>query len=109
MTVWGPGIRTPTPVGKIQARVLAVRGPRSRDRLLLQHNLNPLVISDPALLAADAFPIAALAAKYNVGVARREVCFVIHGVDRAIFKGLCPECMRDHLVDNYKRDVEQIF
>ena len=90
MIVWGPGIISPTPVGRIYARVLAVRGPRSRDRLLLQHNVNPLVISDPALLAANAFPIAVLAAKYNVSVARREMCFVILALTARSSRGSVP-------------------
>ena len=80
--------------------VLAVRGPRTRDRLLLQHGINPLVLGDPALLAPQLFPLSSLLAAAAAPEPSREVCFVIHAVDRPQMQQLCPLCMQ-YLVNNY--------
>ena len=100
--IWGAGLIGPVCTDGLQRgdRVLAVRGPRSRDRLLLQHGINPLVLGDPALLAPELFPLSSLLAAPATPVPSREVCFVIHSVDRSHMLQLCPLCMQ-HLVNNY--------
>ena len=100
--IWGAGLIGPVCTDGLQRgdRVLAVRGPRSRDRLLLQHGINPLVLGDPALLAPELFPLSSLLAAPATPVPSREVCFVLHSVDRSHMLQLCPLCMQ-HSVNNY--------
>ena len=59
IVLWGVGLIHDAPVGKVAAgvEIPGVRGPRSRDLLLLYKSLNPLPISDPALIAADVYPL----------------------------------------------------
>ena len=103
--IWGPGLIGPHCTDRLIRgdKVLAVRGPRTRDRLLLQHGINPLVLGDPALLAPRIFPVHSLLAAARAPAApvpSREVCFVIHWVDQSSMMQLCPLCMQ-HLVKNY--------
>jgi len=95
---WGPGLMFSDKPVKIDNShtVLAVRGPRTRDILLRQHGLNPLVLGDPALLSRD-FD---LQSPHNNDDTKKDVCFVIHIVDRQYVKELCPFCV-ERLVNNY--------
>ena len=102
MMQWGTGIIKNMKVAKLNqnSTILAVRGPRSRDLLLSQQGLNPMVIGDPALIAGN-----------MVGhtVSRTEsICFVIHGVDRKYASEKCPFCM-DRLVNNYDPNPRRIL
>lgn len=104
LVAWGTGIiKNEIKVAKLapSSKVVAVRGPKTRNLLLAQHGLNPMVISDPALIARD-FGIVSKSAA-NTQRRRRPVCFVIHGVDREYATKKCPFCM-DRLVNNYNRD-----
>uniref|UniRef100_A0A7S2XNG5 Polysaccharide pyruvyl transferase domain-containing protein n=1 Tax=Attheya septentrionalis TaxID=420275 RepID=A0A7S2XNG5_9STRA len=102
---WGVGLIRDggPPLAKGDSKVLCVRGPRTRDWLLLTHGLNPLVISDPATTASDIFPIQVL--KNNSAIVEKEVCFVIHAVDRKEAFAQCPLCEK-FLVNNYGRDIK---
>lgn len=96
LITWGTGIIKNMTVSKrmSSSTILAVRGPRTRDLLLEQQGLNPMVISDPALIARD----------MNIPIPKtKELCFVIHAVDREYTKTKCPFCM-SHLVNNYNRN-----
>lgn len=100
---WGTGIIKNMKVAKLAptSEILAVRGPKTRDLLLQQQGLNPMIISDPALIARD-FDIVA------TKKATRPLCFVIHGVDRKYASEKCPYCM-DRLVNNYNRNPHIIL
>lgn len=108
IVLWGVGLinNGELGVGKVAAgvEVSAVRGPRSRDIILLYKSLNPLPISDPALIAADVYPLDNLIQQQQ----QREVCFIIHGVDRKYAFEVCPLC-KEHLVDNYDKNMTQMF
>ena len=103
---WGTGIISDMkvkPLSQKNSSILAVRGPRTRDLLLEQHGLNPLVIRDPALLAGDIYSNIVATTPKTISV-----CFVIHGVDLASAKQRCPFCVHRR-VNNYNRNVTQIF
>jgi len=104
VVLWGVGLISDAEFGGVAARleIPGVRGPRSRDLLLLYRSLNPLPISDPALIAADVYPLD------NLMQQQREVCFIIHGVDRADAFKVCPLC-KEHLVNNYDRNMTNLF
>ena len=107
LVTWGPGIIKDMKVSKLAdaSRVLAVRGPRTRDLLLAQHGLNPMVIGDPALIARDIMKNE-LASIDNRK--KNQVCFVIHGIDRKYASEYCPFCM-DRMVNNYNRNPRIIL
>ena len=108
--LWGVGIIDPNLFGQPGpgVTVSAVRGPRTRDIFILKHNLNPLVISDPALITRDVFPEDVLMVDNIRHSARREVCFWIHEVDRSDVIDKCPLCTK-YLVDHLERDFSLIF
>jgi len=103
---WGTGLikdMDVAPLSKEKSVMHSVRGPRTRDLLLKQHGLNPLVIGDPALMAGEIFSEILAKSTKSIGV-----CFVIHNVDVAVVKDLCPFCM-ERRVNNYNRNVTQVF
>ena len=108
LVIWGIGLIMPVgpKLGEGDHKVLGVRGPRTRDWLLMKHGLNPLVLSDPAITASDIFPVEVLknSTEYEV----QEVCFVIHSVDRESVFSQCPLCEK-HLVNNYAKDIKAFF
>mmetsp|Transcript_32871 Transcript_32871/g.37402 ORF Transcript_32871/g.37402 Transcript_32871/m.37402 type:complete len:947 (-) Transcript_32871:161-3001(-) len=108
IVLWGVGLINDVElgVGKVAAgvEIPSVRGPRTRDIILLYKSLNPLPISDPALIAADVYPLDNLMQQQQ----QREVCFIIHGVDRAYAFEVCPLC-KEHLVNNYNKNMTQMF
>jgi pyruvyltransferase len=85
---WGTGAMTSVCLSEkeaFQGTILAVRGPRTRDQVLLLSGVNPTVISDPGLLAGEIFPrhppaLLALKDRY------REVCVIVHGIDLPRFR-----------------------
>jgi pyruvyltransferase len=107
LVTWGPGIIKDMKVSKPAegAQIIAVRGPRTRDLLLAQHGLNPMVIGDPALIAGDILKTNELIAANGT---KKQVCFVIHSVDRKYASEYCPFCM-ERLVNNYNRNPRLIL
>jgi len=106
MVHWGTGIIMNMKVGKLDgsSNVLAVRGPRTRDLLLAQQGLNPMVIGDPALIAGDIIA----SARNDQSCPMMDVCFVIHGVDSKRASKNCPFCIK-RLVNNYDRSPRRIL
>jgi len=102
MIHWGVGFISASCKIKYQnppnSTLLAVRGPRTRDLILAQLGYNPMVISDPALLAHDMMPHDAK----TQNATTLPLCFVIHGVVCKYASEKCPFCM-DRLVNNYSK------
>lgn len=72
---------------------------------MAQHGLNPMVIGDPALIAGDILKTNELIAANDT---KKQVCFVIHSVDRKYASEYCPFCM-ERLVNNYNRNPRLIL
>jgi hypothetical protein len=101
--IWGSGKSSSKPmVANKKAYWLGVRGPRTREFLLVNHDINPTVVGDPALFSRIMYPMEKLF--------EHEVGFIIHPVDAQVFKDKFPQ-FKDYVVnpeDKIDRYIQEL-
>jgi pyruvyltransferase len=94
--VWGSGCIKPLtykerPIST-KSIFLGVRGPRTREQLIRRHAVNPRVIGDPGLLISEFMASNSTTEDIEVG-------FIIHSVDKEVFRNHYPDAF---MIRNYK-------
>lgn len=89
--IWGSGkISSKSMKLNKKAYWLGVRGPRTREDLLVNYDINPTVVGDPALFAREMYSFKSLN-EHDVG-------FIIHPVDVKAFKEKFPQ-FKNYLIN----------